>query len=144
MATLTEQLYSQNHWVGMDGVQTVWNFTFSGGYIFPSHVKAYYLDEAGARVDLTITEDMLTGEFQLTVADPPVPASATRFVIYRNTPKDGLAGFDEAPTTAIRFAERRARSISASSATGTSDRPSWRSRNAIARAFSARRSSRQI
>jgi hypothetical protein len=87
MATLTEQLYSQNHWVGIDGVQTTWNFTFSGGYIFPEHVKAYYLDAAGARVEVTVTEDMLIGEFQLEV-DPPVPATATRFVIYRNTPKD--------------------------------------------------------
>jgi hypothetical protein len=87
MATLTEQLYSQNHWVGIDGVQTIWNFTFSGGYIYPAHVKAYYIDEDGARVDVTVTDDMLTGEFQLTIT-PAIPATATRFVIYRNTPKD--------------------------------------------------------
>jgi hypothetical protein len=91
MATLTEQLYSQNHWVGIDGVQTIWNFTFAGSpegtYIFPEHVKAYYLDENGARVNVTVTEDMLVGPYQLEV-DPPIPASATRFVIYRQTPKD--------------------------------------------------------
>lgn len=84
MATLEQQLYSQNHWVDLDGVQTTWNFTFSGGYILPEHVKAYYLDQDGARVDVTGT---LIGEFQLKVM-PPVPATATRFVIYRDTPKD--------------------------------------------------------
>lgn len=87
MATLVEQLFSQNHWADIDGIQTVWNFSFSGGYILPAHVKAYYLDDEGTRVDVTVTEDMLIGEFQLQVV-PPVPASATRFVIYRNTPKD--------------------------------------------------------
>lgn len=87
MATLAEQLYSQSHWVGIDGVQTIWNFTFSGGYIFPEHVKAYYRDASGERVDIVVTEDMLIGEFQLEV-NPAVPASAQRFVIYRNTPKD--------------------------------------------------------
>lgn len=87
MATLAEQLYSQTHYAGIDGVQTVWNFSFSGGYILPAHVKAYYLDDMGARVEVTVTEDMLIGEFQLQVI-PPVPASATRFVIYRSTPKD--------------------------------------------------------
>lgn len=91
MATLAEQLYSQNHWVDLDGVQTVWNFTFAGSesvkYILPSHVKAYYLDEDGERVDVTITEDMFLDEFQLEIT-PAIPASATRFVIYRDTPKD--------------------------------------------------------
>jgi hypothetical protein len=87
MAPLAEQLYSQSHWVDLDGVQTVWNFSFSGGYILPSHVKAYYLDADGERVEVVVTEGMLTGEFQLTVS-PAVPATATRFVIYRDTPKD--------------------------------------------------------
>lgn len=87
MATLAEQLYSQTHYAGIDGVQTVWDFSFSGGYILPEHVKAYYLDAEGARVEVTVTEDMLIGEFQLQVI-PAIPASATRFVIYRSTPKD--------------------------------------------------------
>lgn len=86
-ATLVQQLYSQNHWAGIDGVQTIWNFTFAGGYIFKSHVKAYYLDAAGARVPVTVTEDMLIGPYQLQVI-PAIPATATRFVIYRDTPKD--------------------------------------------------------
>lgn len=84
MATLDQQLYSQNHWIAIDGVQTIWNFTFAGGYIFPEHVKAYYVDENNARVAVDLE---LTGEFQATV-DPPVPATASRFVIYRQTPKD--------------------------------------------------------
>lgn len=87
MATLTLQLYSQNHWAGMDGVQTIWNFTFAGGYIFKSHVRAYYLDALGARVNVTVTDDMFIGPYQLQVV-PAIPASATRFVIYRDTPKD--------------------------------------------------------
>lgn len=87
LATLVQQLLSQNHWNGIDGVQTIWNFTFSGGYILPGHVKAYYLDAAAVRVDLIVTEAMLVGQFQLQVI-PAVPASASRFVIYRDTPKD--------------------------------------------------------
>lgn len=86
-ASLVQQLYSQNHWSGIDGVQTVWNFTFSGGYIFKSHVKAYYVNSAGNRVNVDVTEGMFTGEFQLSVT-PAIPASASRFVIYRDTPKD--------------------------------------------------------
>lgn len=86
-ATLIQQLYSQNHWADIDGVQTIWNFTFAGGYIFPDHVKAYYLDADGERVPVIVTEDMLIGEFQLQVT-PAIPATATRFVIYRDTPKD--------------------------------------------------------
>lgn len=86
-ATLVQQLYSQNHWADIDGVQTVWNFTFTGGYIFPEHVKAYYLDENDLQVDVPVTTDMLIGEFQLQII-PAIPATATRFVILRNTPKD--------------------------------------------------------
>lgn len=86
-ATLVQQLYSQNHWAGMDGVQTIWNFTFAGGYIFKEHVKAYYLDANGTPVIVPVTPTMFTGPYQLRVI-PAVPASATRFVIYRDTPKD--------------------------------------------------------
>jgi hypothetical protein len=97
MATVVQQLYSQTHFGGpFDGVQTVWNFTFSGGYIYPEHVKAYYLDAAGARQYLSLAEGDLIGEFQLQVDSPPIPASATRFVIYRDTPKDDvLVDFDD-------------------------------------------------
>lgn len=87
MATLIQQLYSQSHWDTIDGVQTIWNFTFSGGYILPAHVKAYYIDVSGARTEVPVTEDMLIGEFQLQVI-PAIPANAQRFVIYRDTPKD--------------------------------------------------------
>jgi Phage T7 tail fibre protein len=87
LATLVQQLYSQNHWDSIDGVQTIWNFTFSGGYIFPDHVKAYYTNSLDVRVDVIVTPEMLVGEFQLQVI-PAIPASAKRFVIYRDTPKD--------------------------------------------------------
>jgi hypothetical protein len=87
MATIVEQLYSQTHWAGMDGVQTVWNFSFTGGYIFPEHVKAYYIDAAGTLVNIIVTNNMLIGPFQLRI-HPAVPASAQRLVIYRSTPKD--------------------------------------------------------
>lgn len=86
-ATIVQQLYSQNHWANIDGVQTIWNFTFSGGYIFKEHVKAYYTDELNSRIPVTITEDMFIGPYQLQII-PAIPASATRFVIYRDTPKD--------------------------------------------------------
>ena len=85
MATLEQQLFSQNHWVDLDGVQTIWNFTFEGGYIDPSHVKAYYI-EADERIDLTVVPADLIGEYQLEIV-PAVPATASRLVIYRDTPK---------------------------------------------------------
>jgi hypothetical protein len=108
-ATLITQLYSQNHWADLDGVQTVWNFTFAGGYILPAHVKAYYLDANGDRVDITVTEEMLIGEFQLEVT-PAVPASAILFVIYRDTPKDlPLVDFTQGARQTERNLDRLAR-----------------------------------
>jgi hypothetical protein len=85
-AVVAQQLYSQTHFTGIDGVQTVWNFSFTGGYIDPAHVKAYYVNAAGDEVP--VVGATLTGQFQLTVDSPPIPATATRFVIYRDTPKD--------------------------------------------------------
>lgn len=90
MSDLTLKLDSQNHWLA-DGVQTVWNFEFSGGYINRSHVRAYYEDQTDpenpVRTDLVI--DPLTdfvGDFQIEVT-PAVPAGFV-MVIYRATPRD--------------------------------------------------------
>lgn len=95
MSTLILQNLSQQHWTA-DGSQTVWNFTFSGGYISRDHVKAYYIpDTEGAlRVPVVITEDMFLGDFQLNVT-PAIPAGY-EFVIYRDTPKtDALVDFSD-------------------------------------------------
>lgn len=69
-----------------DGTTTEWDFNFSGGYLLPSHVKAYYENEFGFRTDVTVTEAMLIGEYQLRIA-PALPAGSV-LVIYRSTPKD--------------------------------------------------------
>jgi len=86
MATLIQALLSQNHWGDLDGVQTVWNFTFQGGYIERSHVKAYYINQAGTLVNVTVTDGMFIGPNQLSIT-PAIPATAQKFVIYRDTPK---------------------------------------------------------
>jgi hypothetical protein len=88
MATLVQSLYSQNVWEGpFDGSQTVWNFTFAGGYINRSHVKAYYIDAAGVNVPVTVVDASFLTDYQLSIT-PPIPATAQRFVIYRSTPID--------------------------------------------------------
>lgn len=88
MPIVLEQLNSQTHWGEIDGVTTLWGFTFSGGYILPEHVKAYYIAADDSRIDIPINPElMLVGEFQLEIV-PEIPATAKRLVIYRDTPKD--------------------------------------------------------
>ncbi|MCO6445198.1 MAG: hypothetical protein J5J04_14040, partial [Anaerolineae bacterium] len=84
-STLTQQLYSQNHWLA-DGVDTVWNFTFGGGYLDRSHVKAYMQSPQGDITNLTIVDGDFITDFSLQIV-PAVPAGYT-LVIYRDTPKD--------------------------------------------------------
>ena len=69
-----------------DGVQTVWNFEFSGGYIDKSHVKVYHESPTGTLVDIPITAANFIGDYQLMIT-PAVPAGNT-IVIYRSTPKN--------------------------------------------------------
>lgn len=81
------ELYSQNGWTA-DGTQTVWNFSFAGGYISKEYVKAYTQAAApgSPQVPVAVTEAMFTGPYQLTVT-PAVP-NGSLFVIYRETPRD--------------------------------------------------------
>lgn len=66
-----------------DGVTTTWNFNFTGGYLDPSHVKAY-----------TVTAGLTTFLGTVPLAGPAqallVPALpvGTEVHIYRDTPKD--------------------------------------------------------
>jgi hypothetical protein len=68
-----------------DGLKTVWNFTFYGGYISRDHVKAYHKSPAGDRVDIPLSAFSFIGEFQLSIT-PAVPAGHELY-IYRATPK---------------------------------------------------------
>lgn len=76
------QLDSINRWAG-DGTTLSWNFTFSGGYINPAHVRCYVQDTAGVRSFPSFT---LTGPFTLLLA-APVPVGS-KFTIYRDTPQN--------------------------------------------------------
>jgi hypothetical protein len=67
-----------------DGAQTVWDFNFSGGYILPEHVKAYY-ELASVRYEVAVVPTMLVGPNQLYIT-PPIPAGSV-LTIYRDTPK---------------------------------------------------------
>ena len=82
MATVIKQLLSRTLF-STDGVTTVWDFSFSGGYIDPSHVRAYTEEASGARTDQVLT---LTGPYQATIT--PALATDLTLVIYRDTPKD--------------------------------------------------------
>lgn len=85
MATPTAQLLSRTLYA-TDGLTTVWDFAFSGGYLDPSHVKAFTETPAGVRTPIVITEPMLIGEFQLQIT--PALAAGDELTIYRDTPKD--------------------------------------------------------
>lgn len=76
------QLNSVNRWLG-DGTTTEWNFTFSGGYIAPEHVKCYVTDADGVRI---FPEKTLISPFTMQVL-PAVPVGSV-ITIYRDTPKD--------------------------------------------------------
>lgn len=86
MPTPSAQRLSQTEYL-TDGVTTVWNFSFSGGYLLPAHVKAY-VEDAGTfvRTAITVTTGMLIGTFQLQIT-PALPVGG-KLVIYRDTPKE--------------------------------------------------------
>ena len=77
-----EQLLSRTVYA-TDGVTAVWDFSFSGGYLYPEHVKAYTETTSGGRTDVVLS---LTGTFQATIT--PALAAGDKLVIYRDTPKD--------------------------------------------------------
>jgi hypothetical protein len=88
MSTQTLQLLSQSHWLA-DGSQTVWNFSFTGGYINPSHVRAYKRSPSDVRTEITINYDTdLVGPFQLLIT--PAVAAGDTLVIYRDSSNGGL------------------------------------------------------
>lgn len=85
MPTPINQLLSQTRYA-TDGTTTEWDFSFSGGYLLKSHVKAHVETPAGAISEVVVTEGMLTGPFTLRIL-PALPAGNV-LVIYRDTPKD--------------------------------------------------------
>lgn len=89
MATPIRQLLSQTSY-NTDGVTTIWDFSFSGGYLDQSHVKASYRTPDGEVTQITVTPGMFVGPFQLNIS-PAIPAGVggdTVLTIYRDTPKD--------------------------------------------------------
>lgn len=84
---IAKQLYSRTVWIA-DGVDTIWNFAFTGGYIDPSHIGAMTRDLETDEVTIIPIDvgTMLTGPFQLTVV--PAVAEGLEFTIFRNTPKN--------------------------------------------------------
>jgi Phage T7 tail fibre protein len=81
------QLLSQTSYNG-DGVQTVWDFSFSGGYLDKAHVKAYTRNtNTGVITNLVISPlTSFIGPFQLSIT--PAVAAGLELTIYRDTPKD--------------------------------------------------------
>lgn len=82
-----QQLYSRSTWLA-DGVDTVWNFVFTGGYIDPSHVTAYVKSPATGEIEavpFNVNTDLI-GPYQLRIV-PAIPAGY-EFTIARVTPRD--------------------------------------------------------
>ena len=85
MPTPSEQLLTRTVYA-TDGVTTNWDFSFSGGYLDKSHVKAYTEAASGERTEVVVTEAMLVGPFQVRIF--PALVVGLTLVVYRDTPKD--------------------------------------------------------
>lgn len=84
MATQTLALNSVNRWLA-DGSTTDYPFSFAGGYLDKSHVKAYYV-LAGVKVPLSVTAGIFLTHSTLRIN--PAPPSGAELTIYRDTPKN--------------------------------------------------------
>ncbi len=89
MPTIAQQLYALTAWEGIDGTTTVWNFIAADGYIEQNDIKARYFLANGSIVDVPLVPANFTGPNQLTIT-PPIPATAVRFEIYRDTEKQSM------------------------------------------------------
>lgn len=99
MPTPLRQLLSQTSY-DADGTTTVWNFSFSGGYLNKSHVKAEVRDTATGNLDqIPVTLPMFLGDFQLNIT-PALPIGSV-LTIYRNSLEDGTPIVDFADTAAL-------------------------------------------
>lgn len=85
MPTPSEQLLTRTVYA-TDGVTTNWDFSFSGGYLDKSHVKAFTEATTGERTEIIVTEAMIVGPFQVRIA--PALAAGLMLTVYRDTPKD--------------------------------------------------------
>ena len=85
MPTPSEQLLTRTVYA-TDGVTTNWDFSFSGGYLDKSHVKAFTEATTGERTEIIVTEAMIVGPFQVRIA--PALAAGLTLTVYRDTPKD--------------------------------------------------------
>lgn len=94
MATPSATLYSRNYF-DANGIISSWEFTFQGGYLDQSHVKAFYEDKTTGDITLIPIRpgNFPAGDFigpsTLYLNSPRVPANST-LCIYRDTPKDAL------------------------------------------------------
>lgn len=97
MAIPVRQLLSQTSYNGT-GSNTVWDFTFAGGYLQQSHVKASRLNKlTGIITQIPLVPANFIGPYQLSIT-PALPATV-ELTIYRDTPKD---------TPIVNFADRAA------------------------------------
>ena len=86
MADPIRELLSQTSY-NTDGVTTVWDFSFAGGYLDKAHVKVQSLDPAtGTVTQIPITLANFIGPYQLSLT--PALAAGAELTIYRDTPKD--------------------------------------------------------
>ena len=86
MAIPVRQLLSQTSY-NANGSDTVWDFSFAGGYLDQLHVKASKLVKAtGVITQIPLVAGNFVGPFQLSIT-PALPVG-TELTIYRNTPKD--------------------------------------------------------
>lgn len=87
MSTISITLKSLNQWVA-DGTQTIWNFSFAGGYINQNTVKANITAPDGTVTDVAVTAAMFAGAYQL-ILSPAVP-NGNKLTIYRDSSNLGI------------------------------------------------------
>jgi hypothetical protein len=88
MPNAIRQLLSQTSY-NTDGSTTVWDFSFAGGYLEGTHVKAYTRNPlSGVITNLSLAPlgGDLVGPFQLRIT--PALVIGSELTIYRDTPKD--------------------------------------------------------
>ncbi len=76
--------YHTSNLFSCDGVQSVFNFSFLGGYIDRGHVKAKYTEPSGSTSEIPVSQAMFVGPYQL--AFNPAPSAGGILNIYRETP----------------------------------------------------------
>lgn len=87
MITLTDKRATLSTWLA-DGSNEYWDFSFNGGYLATSHVKAFTRSPGGVRTEVVVTDSSFVGPYRLRIL--PAVTNGHSLTIYRDTRNAGL------------------------------------------------------